>query len=357
MTVTTETTGVRGAAVLANGLAGSGPWRVWGVAIGPDEVTVGMSGQKKFWPGDALKDAADTLTGKNLVKNHVNDDVDAVVGAVTEARYHPQYGVLFKGEVDDEDLARKIKRERLDVSPRIIHSHIDELETNDEGALVVDNIKEFVNLAMVPRGAAESNKIQIGETGLLSQADLREELGADDPEQDDELEIEERVETGEESVGFEELTDWDVDELQDLSVHKPSYSGTTESDWSKPSLEDFDTDDLSEIADHFIVSKNGFPPDSFGDLSLPVVEPDGTLNKNGVDSARKMAGKVDGLSGDDLDRVKSIISDLPGGDDDDEEENADAEAETNETAVLGELDFLGVPEETEVDITKIDILN
>ncbi len=95
-----------------------------------------------------------------------------------------------------------------------------------------------------------------------------------------------------------------------ISVHKPSHSGTTESSWSKPSMEDFDTDDLSEIDDHFVVSKSGFPPDNFGDLSLPVVEPSGELNLNGVESALQLAGQVSGLSGSDLDRVKSILNGL-----------------------------------------------
>lgn len=211
---TTEKSKVQGTAILADSLASDGPWAVRGVAIGPNEVTVGMSGQKKYWPSEALADAADTLAGKNLVKNHVNNDVDAVVGAVSQARYHPDYGVIYEGEVDEEGLARKIDRGRLDVSPRIIHKHVDELEENEDGALVVDEIQEFVNLALVPQGAAESNEIELGESDLLSvsREDLSQAFGdadghdaeADDPGADEvpdvDDEIEDPVQSGEESA-------------------------------------------------------------------------------------------------------------------------------------------------------------
>lgn len=360
MTVTEEITDVRGAAALEDEeLSGSGPWEVHGVAIGPEEVTVGMSGQKKIWPSEALKQAAETLSGKNLVKNHVNDDVDAVVGAITEARFHPEYGVLFKGEVDDESLAEKISRERLDVSPRIVHPHVDDLEENENGSLVVDTIKEFANLAIVPRGAADSNRIQIGESGMLSRAELQSQFGdlADDSDvHDEEVDVEERV-PDEETVS--DLRDWDAEDLQDISVHEPSYSGTTSEEWNKPSLEDFDTDDLGDVDSHYVVSGSGFPPEDFGDLALPVVEPSGELNVNAVDSAQQLAGQVDGLSGDALDRVESILNGLDSSDDEDDEEEAQSGENPGEesTAALRQVDVLGVPDDTNADLTELEVLH
>lgn len=199
----TEKTNVRGEGILSGAIQ-QGTTPVNGIAIGPDEVTVGMSGQKKLWPAEALREAAESLSGKNIVKDHRNSEVDAVVGAVTEARYHEEHGVIFKGEVDDEDLAQKISRGRLDVSPRIIHAHVDELEENEDGALVVNDVKEFVNLALVPQGAAESNSIETGRSGMLSVSheELQQEFvedGSTDDLDDEDLEIEDPVKSSEES--------------------------------------------------------------------------------------------------------------------------------------------------------------
>jgi hypothetical protein len=87
------------------------------------------------------------------------------------------------------------------------------------------------------------------------------------------------------------------EELQEYEFHNPDWDGTTESDWSTPDLEDFDTDDLSEVADHFLISTTGFPPENFTDLKLPVVEPNGDLNVNALSAVKGGRGvsAVDGL--------------------------------------------------------------
>jgi hypothetical protein len=110
----------------------------------------------------------------------------------------------------------------------------------------------------------------------------------------------------------------DEEELAEMSTHTPDFSGGADQEWNSPDLEDFaDTawedlsdDEQSSIADHFIVSKSGFPPETFGDLALPVVEPDGTLNLNALSNAKARAGQVSGLSGDTLDSVESMIDRL-----------------------------------------------
>jgi hypothetical protein len=85
--------------------------------------------------------------------------------------------------------------------------------------------------------------------------------------------------------------------LQEYEMHEPNWSGTTERDWNRPDMEDFDTDDLGEIADHFLISESGFPPENYGDLKLPVVEPNGDLNVNALAAVKggRGAGAVDGL--------------------------------------------------------------
>ena len=97
--------------------------------------------------------------------------------------------------------------------------------------------------------------------------------------------------------------------MTDYEMHEPDYSGTTTDDWDAPQEEDFDTDDLGEIADHFVLSSSGFPPENFGDLKLPVVDPDGKLNENALQSAHGGAHSVEAI--DDVDdETKSDVKDL-----------------------------------------------
>lgn len=80
-------------------------------------------------------------------------------------------------------------------------------------------------------------------------------------------------------------------------LHEPDYSGTTTEEWDAPQQDDFETEDLETIADNFLLSSSGFPPDTFGDLKLPVVEPSGDLNENALQSAHGGAHSVDAIEG------------------------------------------------------------
>lgn len=80
-------------------------------------------------------------------------------------------------------------------------------------------------------------------------------------------------------------------------LHEPDYSGTTTEEWDAPQQEGFETDDLGTIADSFLLSSSGFPPDNFGDLKLPVVEPSGELNENALQNAHGGAHSVDAIEG------------------------------------------------------------
>jgi hypothetical protein len=105
--------------------------------------------------------------------------------------------------------------------------------------------------------------------------------------------------------------DADVNEqLQDYEMHTPDWSGTTEGEWSSPDMEDFDTDDLSEIASHFLISSTGFPPENFTDLKLPVVEPNGDLNVNALAAVKGGRGvsAVDGLGSDMEDEIVDWVN-------------------------------------------------
>ncbi|AGN02422.1 hypothetical protein L593_12415 [Salinarchaeum sp. Harcht-Bsk1] len=101
--------------------------------------------------------------------------------------------------------------------------------------------------------------------------------------------------------------------MADYALHEPDYSGTTTQDWDAPQESDFDTDDLGDIADHFLLSASGFPPENFTDLKLPVVDPDGKLNENALQSAHGGAHSVDEIDGIDDETAadtKDAIEDL-----------------------------------------------
>ena len=96
-------------------------------------------------------------------------------------------------------------------------------------------------------------------------------------------------------------------------MHEPDVSGTTTEEWDESRLEDFDTDDLGEVAGHFLLSASGFPPENFTDLKLPVVEPDGDLNKNALQTAKSGGhgvGAIDDIDDDKQESVEELIDDL-----------------------------------------------
>lgn len=101
--------------------------------------------------------------------------------------------------------------------------------------------------------------------------------------------------------------------MGEYDTHEPDYSGTTTEEWDAPQQEDFDTDDLAEIADHFVLSASGFPPEKFTDLKLPVVDPDGDLNLNALQTAHgggHSVEAVDGIDDDTAGEVKDLLEGL-----------------------------------------------
>jgi hypothetical protein len=75
-------------------------------------------------------------------------------------------------------------------------------------------------------------------------------------------------------------------------------------------MEDFDTDDLEEIAAHFLISTTGFPPENFTDLKLPVVEPNGDLNVNALAAVKGGRGvsAVEGLNSEMEDKIVEWVN-------------------------------------------------
>ena len=138
-----------------------------GIALGVGDVTVGQSGTKKFWPAEELERAAETLEGKDLVRDHVNTS-EGKVGTVTEATYMEDVGVVYEAEVAShyDELAQDIKAGLMEVSVRAYHSPEEDLSENDDGALVVEDVY-FDNLSVVTNGASPSNTAEPGAIGNI----------------------------------------------------------------------------------------------------------------------------------------------------------------------------------------------
>lgn len=303
-------------AILSSSLDGDGPFVIHGVAIGDDDVTLGSSGVKKKWPAQELEKAAEGLAGQPLVKDH-NNGIDGVIGRVTKAKYTPGVGVLYEAEISTQfkSIAGKVADGLLDVSIRAYHNPTEELDEDEDGTKIVSGIK-FDNLSVVSKGASPSNTAQIGPATMLSASELQAEFdydGADVEEigqVDSEEESTEPTSEGSEPARMESDVEVESDEeLASWSFHKPSWSGKTEGEWSQPDMSDFKTDDLGKISKHYILSRSGFPPDKFTDLSLPIVEPDGRLSLGGLRAAIGGHGvtAVDGVSSELEAKVKNFL--------------------------------------------------
>ncbi len=250
------------------------PFTVHGVALGDDDVTVGQSGIKKLWPAEELERAADSLEGQNLVVDHENNS-SGVVGQVTKAGYKNGTGVIYEAELFDEELAEKINNGLLEVSIRGRHVDVEEMEENDDGAKVVEDIT-FANLSIVPTGAAPSNTIEMGETEELSVAELSaftDQLA--DPEiepgmwvrsddvrgitisavQDGEIEVDVYEESDEKwrsiaetkMMSVDSLDEWDVDEEEDVGPMEDD-----EKDEEENALTTGDTPTVTGVPDNMI---------------------------------------------------------------------------------------------------------
>jgi HK97 family phage prohead protease len=95
-----------------------------------------------------------------------------------------------------------------------------------------------------------------------------------------------------------------------MPTHTPEFSSAADQEWNAPNLEDFDTDDLSEVDDHFVGSRTEFPPDTYGELAWPVVEPDGTLNLNALQNAAARISQTEGFSDEEKEEARSIVENL-----------------------------------------------
>lgn len=265
-----------GEAGLSSSLSGNPPYTIVGTAIAAGDTTRGLSGELKTWPEDTLREAADSLTGKNLVTDHENT-VHSAVGEVVEARFQDGE-VQFKAELDNKDIAEKVSNGRLAVSALIYHRDTEELDKNDEGAYIID-LAYFDNLSFVLKpGAAPSNNVEMGTTASMSTAELAESFG--------------------------------VAELASVS-------------WDGKSTGKLDESSIDEdsFKSHYL-----FPGDTKSDSSFPLVDGSNNLRRGNVKSAWKLKGDAP----EDISSYLKTLSnkfDNPPIDTDETEENSGTEDE------------------------------
>lgn len=174
------------------------PTVVHGVAMGVGDVTNGMSGKETTWPEDVLREGAELLRGKPLVKGHpgvskdgddlsvdVQPPVEDIIGEIVDAFFEPGVGLMYEAEVDDEDIARQIERGRADVSPVVSLS----AEETGPDSRTVTKIHGFRDLGVVYDGASPSNSIAPGAAAMayaaMSAAFDEDDSPCDDGAQED----------------------------------------------------------------------------------------------------------------------------------------------------------------------------
>ena len=222
----------------------SEPYTVHGVAIGANEVTYGKNGPK-FWPDTALQAAVQSLVGVPLNKNHDDKTVESVVGEVVDAGFEPGIGIVFEAEIDDEELATKVARGRLEVSVHALHG---DGGRTSEGEVIVEDVR-FLDLSLVPRGGSPSNYVEAGEhpsevLASLSVSDVDAILATsgsdststmtddntDDIEPDDE-EAEVEADTESDETGEAEVeADDESEKTEEAKVEADDESEATEED-------------------------------------------------------------------------------------------------------------------------------
>lgn len=146
-----------------------GPFPVQGVALPEDIVTSGANseGVDVYWPPETVEAAAEEFEDVKITDPSEHDPETAVqnpqpspetiVGEITDVRYRPGVGILYAGEVDDPEIAKRVERDRVEVSPTLFRRLGG--EHDETGARVAEDIATVRDLSVVAEGAADGNSI------------------------------------------------------------------------------------------------------------------------------------------------------------------------------------------------------
>lgn len=152
-----------------------GPFPVRGVALPEDSATNDDNTERResdeefrtFWPAAVVEQAAALFDGAKITDGSEHDPETAmekpqpspetIIGEITGVQYKPGVGVLYEGEVDDPEMAKRIQRGRVEVSPTIFRRLG---EARDDGTRPVETIAGVRDLSIVAEGAGPGNSIE-----------------------------------------------------------------------------------------------------------------------------------------------------------------------------------------------------
>jgi hypothetical protein len=225
----------------------SAPYEVSGVALPVNTVVNGGQNTDHFYSEEVLRDAADLLEGQQIVKNFHDLDgqasADQVIGKINDAGFEKGVGLVFSGEILDEDTAAKVAQGYLDVSPTVARQ-LGEFD-DSMGAQRVERVSGFRDLAVVANGQPGAS-IEAGGNPAVTALSM------------DAL-----------SRGFDVLQEGDM-----KSVAGVRFRGTRDGKLDESAIDE-------DFGDHALYGDG----ENKGDYSYWVVDAEGYLRKGNVESA------------------------------------------------------------------------
>lgn len=258
------------------------PIAISGVALPENVVLQGGQGVEHFYSPEMAERAARVLSEQvdddgtivHLVKNFHDTEgaapADDIIGEVTNAGYQKGIGVVFEAETTDLDTARKIDLGYLEVSPSVARALGGFDETMQ--ARSVSEVAGFRDIAVVGTGQ-EGVEVTVGSNPA--------------------------IEALSRNISFDTET---------YSVSEPDFQGYDESSWDAPTLEGTFGGDMEAARNSATWIEND--GENFTDLSLFVLNGDGELNVNALDSAWRLASQTDGPTESDVDRLRAMYEDM-----------------------------------------------
>ncbi|WP_114576703.1 hypothetical protein [Saliphagus sp. LR7] len=221
---------------------------------------------------------------------------DRILGEVEQWEWEEDVGPVGYAPLVDEGIAERIDMGLLELSADWLR-FLEEYD-RDRGGHPVEQIVALPRVTLLERGAADGASISITE-GMAEALAYNPEAGG-------------------------AVTSEMVEQMADATISEPDYSGTSTASWDAPTLEDTYDGDLDTAQNAAIVEFR--PVESFGDdLALWVLDGEGQLNRNALESAYDLAPQVDGLSEDGAGRARSTILSLANAEWDDHDVGPDEE--------------------------------
>lgn len=205
------------------------PIAIHGVALPEETVLRGGQGVDHFYPPAMAQRAAEVLQQQldsedqttHIVKNfhelEGSAPADDIIGEVTSVGYSKGVGVVFGGEITDQDIAEKIQLGYLDISPTVARALGAEMDPQMEARPVTD-VGGFRDIAVVGQGQPGAD-VDVGPNPAIEalSRDVVDTLGdgPDGTDDSDETETNESMSYDEAAETVAEQFDIDVETLEE----------------------------------------------------------------------------------------------------------------------------------------------